>query len=371
MDEWSNIYVIAEKSRIQPENASMVASNSFKELSEVLAQLESAGTTVQHAEMDQELLNTESEVTAELAVTVPILTDDDMRESVSIDATNAAIEDGEVAVDLTVTVSTDGSKRTAHAGTPPETPATTGGQSDAETDPTYKNPDALRAVYEQYSSFPKMTEALGVDVTSETVRRHMIKYGIHDPNDTRPKSYMAAKTPDQTDDHTDTDKSHNPATASTETTATEETDPKTSVVTTDGHTDTSSGVSDEVATQEPTSAITDGGNIPVDCPTEQPQFATMQVRDVLAESATQQYGDPTVSSDIEFPETLTVAELADAINQSQTLHEVTQHIGVDRSTVKQFLQEFDLIDFVSHRLAADQITVSPNEVVRRITAVGQ
>jgi len=216
-----------------------------------------------------------------------------------------------------------------------------------------------------------MTEALGVDVTSETVRRHMIEYDIHDPDDTRPKSYIDARAPKETDDDTDTGSSSTPATASTETEPPADTDPETSVLTTDEQTNTSSGVDDDVATQEATSAVTDGGNITVDSLNKQSPFATAQVRDVVTESSTQQCGDPTMRSDIDLPETLTVAELADAINQSQTVHGVTQHIGMNRSAAKQFLQEFGLIDFVSHRLAADQITVSPNEVVRRINAAGQ
>ena len=347
----------------------MVASHSFKELSEVLARLESAGTTVQHAEMDQDLCGTDGNVTAKLAVAVPILTDDELREAVSIDAEDAAVEDGEVSVDLTVTVSASESKPTAHPGRQSET-ATTSSHSNVDAVPAYKNPDALQAVYEEYSSFPEMTEALGVDVTSETVRRHMIEYDIHDPDDTRPTSYMGARAPKETGDHADTTESHAAATTGTETESPADADPETGVVTADEQTDTSSGVGDEVATHETTSAVTDGGNVPVDCGTERSSVATTLVRDVVADASTQHCDDPAVRANTTLPD-ITVAGLADAINQSQTVHGVTQHIGVNRSAAKQFLQEFGLIDFVSHRLAADQITVSPDEVVRRINAASQ
>jgi len=345
----------------------MVASNSFKELSEVLARLESSGTTVQHAEMDQDLSSTDGDVTAELTVTVPILTDNNMGDAVSIDAKDADIEDGAVTVDLTVTVSASESKHSAHADRPHET-HTTSGQSNVEAVPAYKNPDALQAVYEKYSSFPEMTDALGVDVTSETVRRHMIEYDIHDPDDTRPKSYIDARARDETDDHINSGNSNAPATASTETESPADADPDTDVLTSDDQTDTSSGVGDEVTTQETASAVTDGGNVTVGGSTERSPFATTPVRDVVAEASTQQCEDSVVKSNIDLPETLTVAGLAEAINQSQTVHGVTQHIGMNRSAATQFLQEFGLIDFVSHRLAADQITVSPDEVVRRINA---
>jgi len=348
----------------------MVASNSFKELSEVLARLESSGTNIQHAEMDQDLSSTDGDVTAKLAVTVPMLRGEDIGQAVSIDAEDTAIEDGKVSVDLTVTVSAGDSKSTGQASKSRE-PATTGDEPSVETVPAYKNPDALQAVYEQYSSFPEMTEALGVDVTSETVRRHMIEYDIHDPDDTRPKSYVDAMKSKETGDHTGTTEPHGTATAGTETESAADASPETGVVAADEKTDTSSGVGDEGATQEATSAITDGGNVTVGGDTKGSPFATTLVTEVVAEVSPQQCADATVKTDIDLPESLTVAELADAINQSQTVHGVTQHIGVNRSAAKQFLQEFGLIDFVYHRLAADQITVSPDEVVRRINAASQ
>lgn len=362
--------MIAGESTNRPENASMVASNSFKELSEVLARLESSGTRVQHAEIDQDLSSTDGDVTAELAVSVPILTDEDVGETVSIDAEGAAVEEGEVSVDLTVTVSASDSKSTGHAGRSRD-PATTGDGAGGETVPAYKNPDALQAVYEQYSSFPEMTEALGVDVTSETVRRHMIEYDIHNPDDTRPKSYMDSKVSKETGDHTDTTGSQAATTSGTESESPADADLETGVMAADERTNTSSSGGDEVATQEATSAVTDGGNVTVDGTTKRSPVATTLVKELVADVSPQQSADSAARTDIDIPETLTVVELGDAINQSQTVHGVTQHIGMNRSAAKQFLQEFGLIDFVSHRLAADQITVSPDEVVRRINAASQ
>ncbi|WP_276257349.1 hypothetical protein [Haloglomus litoreum] len=49
-------------------------------------------------------------------------------------------------------------------------------------EPLYQHEPALRAAYEAYDSFASMTEALGVDVTAQTVRRNMMKVGIHDPD---------------------------------------------------------------------------------------------------------------------------------------------------------------------------------------------
>jgi len=47
--------------------------------------------------------------------------------------------------------------------------------------PAYRDPDQLEAVYDEYDTFAAMTEALDVGVTSQTVRRYMIKHGVHEP----------------------------------------------------------------------------------------------------------------------------------------------------------------------------------------------
>jgi hypothetical protein len=321
--------------------------------------------------MDQDLSSTDGEVTAELAVDVPLLSDEETGETVTITAEDAAIKNGQIEVDLTVTVSAGEAKSPDHAGRLHET-APGSGHRDVGAVPAYKNPDALQAAYEQYDSFPEMTEALGVDVTSETVRRHMIQYDIHNPDDTTPKSFVDAKLPKTTDD-TDSGESRAPTTVGPESDSPVDTDPETSVLSTDEKSNTSPGVRDEVSAREATSAITDGGNATVDGTStfQRSPFASMPVRDVLAEASAEQCDSLSPRNSLDLPETLTVASLTDAINQSKTVHGVTQHVGVNRSTAKQLLQQFDLIDFVSHRLAADQITVSPDEVVRRIKATSR
>lgn len=350
----------------------MVVSNSFKELSAVLEQLESSGTTVQHAVMDQDLSSADSDLTAKLAVDVPILADDGLAETVSIETEDAVIDNGRIAVDLTVTVS---GGETENGGPPSNTrrPNTSGNPSNIKAVPAYKDPEALQAVYEQYDSFPEMTEALGVDVTSETVRRHMIEYDIHNPNDTTPKAFIDATATNQADEQTDIGESRGPVTASPEahkrSTGKPDTDPKRS----DGTPDTTTSVSDKKSSQEAANAVTDGGSVPVDSTTSDMDspFAAVPVSELVADATTHQSPDSSVSDEYDLPESVTVGGLTDAINQSQTIHEVTQHIGLNRSAAKHLLQELSLIDFVSHRLAADQITVSQDEVVRRIKNAGQ
>jgi hypothetical protein len=348
----------------------MVASNNFKQLSQVLSRLESSGTSIQHAEMDQDLSDTDKGVTAELAVSIPILTDENVRETTSIDAENITIEDGKVSADLTVTVSPNDSKDIEHVGTSHDHNNITD-EAEKMTVPAYKNPDKLKSVYNQYNSFPEMTEALGVDVTSETVRRHMVEYDIHDPDDTKPGSYIDTGRSKKTDKHTDTAEPKHADPHSTLAESPTNADGEVDTAVNSERTNTSSNSNDDEVNPEATNAVADGGNVSVPSNTNQSSFATIPIRKLVSEGSSREHVDPTIETDIDIPEKLTVGELADAINQSQTVRGVTQCIGISRTTAKQLLQEFDLIDFVSHRLAADQITVSPDVVVRRINNSNQ
>lgn len=60
-------------------------------------------------------------------------------------------------------------------------PSSTVGWRDRDV-PPFRDPELLAEVYESCETFAEMTDALGMDVTAETVRRYMIDYGIHEPN---------------------------------------------------------------------------------------------------------------------------------------------------------------------------------------------
>jgi hypothetical protein len=47
--------------------------------------------------------------------------------------------------------------------------------------PTYQDPEQLSAVYKEDATFKEMREELDVEVTAQTVRKYMIKFGIHEP----------------------------------------------------------------------------------------------------------------------------------------------------------------------------------------------
>ena len=360
----------------------MVASSAFRELSEVLAGLESAGADVRHAAVEQEFAGAgtdegESEnVTANLTVDLPLLADVDTGERVSVAADTATVDGDALAVDLTVTVSAGDEGRTdAPAGTSDDPDFDTSART--RTPPAYKDPDALRAVYERYETFPEMTDALDVDVTSETVRRHMVKHDIHDPTDSTPTPHSATATrgssvsPAEADDESETTADDG---ASVDAEAGD--DPTAGRATSAREQPTNASTPDDTADGTTRSAVPDGGSATVGASTaDGVPLTTTTVREVLADVSTRS-GDGSTGAadpdlDLDLPETLTVAELADGIDRSRTIHELTRDIGVSRETARRLLQRYNLVHFVSRSMAAEQVTVSPDLVVRRLTAASR
>jgi hypothetical protein len=123
---------------------------------------------------------------------------------VEVEPTHAALgPDGTVTVTLTATVPAGEGTGAGTDGAGTDTPTTDGGPTagergrveeerkgaggppatDRERDvPPFRDPDLLAEVYESCDTFAEMTDAIGMDVTAETVRRYMIDYGIHQPN---------------------------------------------------------------------------------------------------------------------------------------------------------------------------------------------
>jgi hypothetical protein len=321
----------------------MVASSAFRELSAVLAQLESSGTEVQHAAVDEDLTDADETVTAELSLGVPVLPDGEASDGVSITTADATVEDGQVALEVTVTVPGDGAAMpdglTVGGGTNSQA------GSEAQNVPAYKDPDALQAAYEQYDTFPAMTDALDVDVTSETVRRHMVKYDIHDPDAATP-AHALSRESEHKSSESERQRIDDSETAESDS----------------GAQSNSASQSDRV-TQ---SAVTDGGNAAVaDATRAQAASDATSVVSLLADRPTESPGD------FGLPDSLTVDGLTAAVNQSRTVHELASEIGVNQAAAREFLRSFDLINFVAHPLATDQVTVSSDEVRRRLGPAGR
>lgn len=352
----------------------MAASNCFTNLSAVFAQLESAGAHVHHAALDQHFSNPDGEFRAQISVEIPLLTDEARSESVTMRAESATVENGELSVELSVTVPSDGPEHGATPTGPRKTDQTgqIGVNATDETVPAYKDPAALRSVYEKCASFREMTDALGVDVTPETVRRHMIDCDIHDPHTSGPQSYVDADVQKNTDAAAQQKTADTTNVASTAEETTNEvtnagvgTESSTDEPQSDTQTHGSTEGRDNAATTAPASAITDGGDKTVN----EAALSERSAGDSTPLSDVVRAANPSAARQIpssEFLETLTVEGLTDAINRSKTVREVAQYLGTDREPTKQLLSTFSLIEFVSHRLGVDRITLSSDEVVRRI-----
>lgn len=127
-------------------------------------------------------------------------------ESATSDASNEEVEsavgevtDGGTKVDVAESHAT-GADRTSPDSLQQSSRSTSGEHSEREDSssisaddigeldrPAYKDPERLADMYDSDRTFAEMTEELGVDVTPKTVRNHMVKHGIHDP-DTKPES---------------------------------------------------------------------------------------------------------------------------------------------------------------------------------------
>ncbi|MDS0477248.1 hypothetical protein [Natrinema sp. 1APR25-10V2] len=362
----------------------MGVSDAFGELTAVLEHLETADTEVKNVEIGEQMIGEGDEITAKLTVGVPVFADVDLHDGVSIRGENVDLEDQHVNIDLSVSLSVE-ELQNGHSSLP--TSVGTSSETGSSTSvPAYKDPEMLQAVYDEYDTFPKMTEALDVDVTSETVRRYMVEYDIHDPDATRQVSKHT--TPDQHDrnpsggkvagknvsDGSDTSVSE---TSADETITTVDADqPENSVETgvsvtvTDeqpaiagtGNSETVTGSSEGGASENSHNDPPESGN--GDAPPS--EVDDTSVAELLAETNSSGSDDSLIADGLGIPKGLTVSELTTIVNESNTVYEAKTQLGVDQDHARRLLKETALIDLVTQRLGADQISVSPREVRRRI-----
>jgi hypothetical protein len=120
------------------------------------------------------------DLTAELTVEYPL---ELAANAETVTVTDSEYRDGGIHVDVSMTVDTAAlTETTAQERSEHSTERVATSDETAEDVPAYKDPELLREVYDTCDSFAAMQEALDVDVTAQTVRRNMIKHGIHDPS---------------------------------------------------------------------------------------------------------------------------------------------------------------------------------------------
>jgi len=332
-------------------------------------------------------------VQVELGVRIPLLATETVPEQSTLTLQDAHLtEDGALHVDLLATVppeTQDGD--TASQSTDLQTATTTRSDStacaadatdsttettDEETPsqespgeppkpPAYRDPEQLAAVYDEYDTFAEMTDALDVDVTPQTVRRYMIKHGIHEPSAANGSQAAEPKDLEPDTTHPDTEQpaqgpGQSGSPAETGPPANAETAP--SDVAADGH-----GGTREAATEN---------NPESDPPLQEPpgESAAPDPDDTgdgnSVETANTEDSRPAVAtSDVELPDHLTLADIKTTVQEAQTLYEAQQQLDLDREEACRLLQELNLLDLVHGRAATrDLVNRTIEDINHRLHA---
>ena len=337
--------------------------------------LESAGSVVPVADHDVEVEPTDASIEPDGTVTVSLsasVTDDgpaaaDSAGSGSTDGADAvaadrstdggvvpagdASDDGAIADEHSGSTAVEDAPREAGASGPAVTGSdeSAAGASDEPTSgtvpwrdrgvPPFRDPDLLADVYDSCDTFAEMTDALGMDVSPETVRRYMIDHGIHEPDsyDTGSEGTGDGQTGDG--DTGDEDASD-----------------------ADGEAGGGNGNGDgDDRRGAPAPAPSDGSSPGVEGRPE----PTAGDGESESESGS---GSPVVLADgIGLPDDVTVERLIATVESSNTVYEVRRDVGVDREDALDMLRELDLLDLVVGRLATEaERDISRGEIVERL-----
>lgn len=184
-------------------------------------------------------------------------------------------------------------------------------QEDDDDRPAYADPAQLRRVYKKFDTFEKMTEALEVDVTPATVRRHMIKYGIYDP-ETAEDLQNTQNTGDEI--------SRSQA---------DQSDPVHKSSEDDGSVGRGNPDTDEKQTEN--------------------ADPVARIREKIAAGSDSNSPLPDAE---ELPDGVTFPDLVEAMVSSRTVHEVATSLEIEYDIAREILDTFDLLGLVQGRLKA-------------------
>lgn len=239
----------------------------------------------------------------------------------SVTGTEVDIVDGSAVLGLELAIEPTGAPE-GHAETesPPE-PNTTGGTdtvgSDAvfadardESVPAYDDTEYLRTLYEECDNFGEMSRRIEMDVSSETVRRYMIEAGVHQAD-----SYDTARIEGET---------------------------------TEG---------DSAGTDGP-----DGTGSPPD--TDPHSRRDGRSPDRAGDGPA--VGEEIATDGIGLPDGVLIEDVADAVVQSGTVHQVQRHLDLERTPTRELLEELNLLDLVLRPIADSDRAVSYDQVATRL-----
>lgn len=226
------------------------------------------------------------------------------------------------------------------------------GGSDATKElPAYKDPEKLRAVYDEEDTFAEMTESLGVDVTPQTVRRHMVKLGIHEPESRLSNTISKyAKEADTSPLDLDPEERENRRSGSggdSESNRQMDTQPKSEQQDADRselrvkkQTETELS-NEEVSAQERGEEERDDDPEGAESESVTPQDRSEDLSDYLVTD---------VVDEIDDEISLTIGDISSVVQDARTMYEVEQQIDVKRETLRKTLKQLGLLEIVSGRL---------------------
>lgn len=297
----------------------MTASAPFRITADVLERLEAEDATVRSVDGVGDDLYDDGTFGTDVRAELPFLVDLELPDRLELTVSETDIVDG--GLRFTVSIRT----------TAPE--------------PAYRDPERLRAVYDAHETFPAMTEALDVEVEPQTVRKHMVRAGIHEPErpprDERGSTRApTGSTTTEVEDGSDDDSAGSEP-------AGDDGDSATDASTTDPDGESSVSAVEDGDSNPDTDAVADGRGA------EAGEPGTPIDGHIAAES-------------LGLPEGVTLADLRAALEGSRTLHEVQRRTGVEREQLKRCLGNLGLLDLVIGRVSESDRTITAEEIDRRI-----
>lgn len=244
---------------------------------------------------------------------------------------------------------------------------------DAGGDSPHRDPERLREVYEAHETFEEMTEALGVDVTAQTVRRSMMSLGVHDPEAGGDGSASGAAEPTDGDGPSGVEQVGGEQADSEQADSEQADGEKADGEQTGGEPAVSDGRAD-AGEQAPERETADAGEMDADeTPVQEGETADMAETDPVETSADGGALDDEAAReraravDDLLPAAVDGETFVGAVRTADTLYEVQRELGMGREAVQSLLAELDLLDLVHGRVATrSERDAQRAEIERRI-----
>lgn len=386
----------------------------FHELATVFEALETAESDAELTSVSPSEDNVlrQNVVTANARMRIPFLRVDATDNSTEMTAQAVSLtDDGALEVDLKLTTTAEAQacvsepRENIHSAATNETSAEGEEAENTQTDsesspntaretenekqaarPAYRDPAQLEAVYETHKTFQEMTDALEVDVTPQTVRRYMIKHGIHTPSSTTRQ--RAATTlrkmdaedvfegegpetrlrngADRSDEGETNGESDTPAKAQHNETLQATAEPQ---LASNADQPPEQGNSTTSDTGQPSTGGESNREEAAETEQNQQNSSTNKVSDgeqttddmPSTDHSHSQRDDP----DVDLPDHLTLEQVKTTVQNAKTLYEVQQDLEMDRGQTQTLLQELNLLDLVHGRLSTRGLQERTIEEINR------